>query len=442
MPESFISSSDTANSAQLNWKDYFSDPYLATLIDTALIHNQELNITQQQIEIARYEIGARKGEYLPFLNLGAGAGLAKTPRYTPEGANEATTNIKPGTTMPDPVSDFLLGGFASWEIDIWNKLHNAKDAAVAEYLASVEGQNFMITNLVAEIANAYYELLALDKQLEIVESNIALQSSALAIIKQQKLASRVTELAVRRFQAQVLKTKSLQYTIRQRITETENHLNLLVGRYPQPINRPVLEFIDLPIDTIYAGIPSQMLQQRPDIRQSERELVAAKLNVKVARAQFYPSLEITAGAGYQAYSSALIFQTPQSLLYSFAGDLSAPLLNRKGIKAAYQSANTRQIQAMFDYEQTVLNAFVEISNQLAMIENLKQTYRLKAQEVEALNQSVIISNNLFQSARANYMEVLLTQREALDSKFELIETKMKQMKARVNIYQALGGGWQ
>lgn len=443
IPAAFSSDSgqDTINTATMKWKDFFTDPYLNALIDTALKNNQELNITLQEIEISRNEIRARKGEYLPYVGIKAGAGLDKVGRYTSKGASEATTDIEPGREMPEPLPDYLIAAQASWEIDIWHKLRNAKNAAVSRYLASVEGKNFMITNLVAEIANSYYELLALDNQLDIVTKNIEIQNNALRIVRIQKEAARVTELAVRRFEAQVLNTQSLQYGIKQKITETENRINFLLGRYPQPIARNSEHFESHIPATVQAGIPSQLLANRPDIRQAEQMLTAAKLDVKVAKARFYPSLGISASIGFQAFNPSFLFKAPESLLYSLAGDLAAPLINRNGIKADYFSANAKQIQAIYQYERTMLKAYMEVANQLSMISNLKNSYDLKSKQVQALSESVSISDNLFRSTRADYMEVLLTQRDVLEAKFELIETQKQRMNALVNIYEALGGGW-
>jgi NodT family efflux transporter outer membrane factor (OMF) lipoprotein len=442
VPASYNDLQDTANTATLNWQDYFTDPYLRALIDTALSNNQELNITMQEIEISRNEVRARKGEYLPFVGIKGGAGVDKAARYTNKGALEANTQIVPGEERPEPLQDYLIGAYANWELDIWKKLRNAKKAAVARYLSTVEGKNFMVTNLVAEIANSYYELLALDNQLDIVKKNIEIQTNAFEIVKLQKEAARVNELAVRRFEAQVLNTKSLQYTIQQKITETENHINYLLGRFPQHVARTDNGFIDLVPPVIQAGIPSQLLANRPDIMKAEQELAAAKLDVKVARARFYPSVGISASVGYNAFNPTYFFKSPESILYSLAGDLAAPLINRNAIKATYYSANVKQIQAVYNYERTILNAYVEVMNQLAKINNMQQSYNLKTKQVEALTKSVDISNDLFKSARADYMEVLLTQRDALEAKFELIETQKQKMNATVNIYQALGGGWR
>ncbi len=441
VPASYNDASDTTNTATVRWKDYFTDPYLNALIDTALINNQELNITLQEIEITRNEVRLRKGEYLPFMGLRGGAGVEKVGRYTRPGAVEATTNIEPERAFPDPLPDYQVGVYASWELDVWRRLRNAKKAAVSRYLSSVEGRNFMVTNLIAELAHAYYELLALDNQLDIAKQNIGIQTNALEIVKAQKQATRVTELAVRRFEAQVLSTRSLQYDIQQRITETENRINFLVGRYPQPISRSPQTFGDLVPDALQAGTPVQLLENRPDIKQAELELAAAKLDVKVAKANFYPSLGVSAGIGLQAFDPSHLMKTPESLLYGLAGDLIAPLINRNAIKATYYSANARQIQAVYNYERTLLNAYIEVANQLSNISNLEKSYDLKAQQVQALTESIDISNQLFTSARADYMEVLLTQREALESKFELVETKQRQMNAFVSMYQALGGGW-
>lgn len=440
VPASFNNSQDTTNTAKIKWKEYFNDQNLIALIDTALKNNQELNITLQEIEISKNEVRARKGEYLPFVSLKGGAGLDKSSRYTRNGVIDENIDIKPGTVFPDPMPDYIFGAYASWELDVWKKLRNATKAAVTRYLSSVEGKNFMVTNLIAEIASSYYELMALDNQLEIVQKNIEIQSNALQTIKQEKEAAKVTQLAVNRFEAQLINTQNLQYDIQQKIIETGNQLNFLIGRYPQPVQRNSLSFNKIVLDPVYAGIPSQLLEQRTDIRQAELELTAAKLDLKVAKANFFPSFKITAGAGLQAFSPAYIVK-PESMLFSLAGDMVAPLINRNAIKATYYSANAKQIQAIYNYERTILKAYIEVANQLSRISNFSKSYDTKSKEVDILNQSITISNNLFKSARADYMEVLLTQREALESKIDLIEIKIKQMNAKVNIYKALGGGW-
>lgn len=432
LPGRFELGGDTQESAaQQSWEDLFDDPNLRALINHALQNNQELHILEQEIQISNNEIMARRGEYLPRLGAGARTGFEK-----PE-EGEGEVGMRYG-----------LGLYASWEVDIWKKLRNATKVAALHYLASVEGRSFATTLLVSEIASSYYELLALDKQLEVLRSNIKLQEDGLEIIKLQKSAAKVTELAVQRFEAEVLKNKSLQYDIEQQIKVTENKINLLVGRYPQPIKRYQGDLIQIMPRAVRAGLPTQLLENRPDVRQAELRLQAAKLNVEVARASFYPTLALDAELGYSAGGKLKagelkrLFVTPESLVLGAVGSLAMPLLNRRTIKAAYFSANASQIQAAYSYERTVLNAYVECANQLAMIDNLSKSYDLRSQQVEKLKAAIDISNTLFQSARADYLEVLTTRREALESQLELVELKKRQLLAVVHLYKALGGGWR
>ena len=442
VPESYASSKDTANSATITWKTFFKDPELVNLIDVAIKNNQELLITLQEIEIAKNDIRVRKGALLPTVGVKAGAGVEKVGRYTSQGAGDASTEIMPGLEFPDPLQDYTLAAYAHWEVDIWKKLRNSKKAAISRYLSTIEGKNFVITNLIAEVANSYYELLALDNQLQIIRQTIVLQNNALDIVKVQKEAARATELGVQKFQAEVLASQSMEYEILQKIKETENRINFLLGRYPQEIKRSTSDFLGLPAALVNAGIPSQLLANRPDVKQAELELAAAKLDVKVARAEFYPSLDISASYGIQAFKPSYLFTLPESILYSLAGDLAAPLINRNAIKAEFKNANARQLQALYNYERTILNAYLEVSNQLSKINNIEKSFNLKSKQVTALNKSIEASSDLFKSARIDYFEVLMTQRDALENKLELVDTKKEQLNASIQMYRNLGGGWK
>ena len=433
---------DTTGISGIQWKTFFTDPNLVNLIDTALQNNQELLITLQEIEMTKNDILFRQGPLQPIVGARLGAGVEKVGRYTSQGAGDASTEIKPGKQVPDALTNFTGSLYANWEVDIWRKLHTAKQAAITRYLASREGKNFVLTNLVAEVANSYYELLALDNQLDIIRQNIELQKNALEIVKVQKEASRVTELAVQKFQAEVLKSQSLEFAILQNIKETENKINLLLARYPQPVPRNKSTFLAIMPMVMSAGLPAQLLENRPDIRQAELNLAAAKLDVKVARAEFYPSLGISAALGLQAFKPSYLVKLPESVLYSLAGDLAGPLVNRNAIKAEYANANARQLQAMYNYQKTILNAYLEVATQLSKIENLGKSYNLKMKQVDALNLSTNIANDLFRSARADYFEVLMTQRDALEARLELVETKKDQFNTVVNIFRNLGGGWR
>ena len=445
VPDSFGANAapgDTSNIAQINWKTFFKDPNLVDLIDVALQNNQELNITLQEIEISRNEVLMRKGAIFPSIRAGGGIGLEKVGRYTSQGAGDASTEITPGEEVPEVLLDYAPVAYANWEVDIWKKLRNAKKAAVTRYLASVEGRNFVVTSLISEIANSYYELLALDGQLQIVRQNIDLQKNALEIVKIQKEAAQTTELRVQKFQAEVLTSQSMEFEILRKITETENRINFLLGRYPQEIKRTQTDFLSLVPAEVHTGIPSALLANRPDIRQAELELAAANIDIQVARAEFYPSLEISAGLGLQAFKPSYLVKFPESLLFTLAGDLAGPIINRDAIKAEFYSANNRQLQSIYNYERSILNAYVGVSTQLSNISNLEKSYALKSQQVDALNRAISASNDLFKSARVDYFEVLMTQRDVLEAKLELLETKRDMMTSVVQVYKELGGGWR
>ncbi len=443
IPQQFEKASDSANnSGTTPWKQFFTDPNLTNLIDTALKNNQELLITMQEIEIAKSNVLAKKGHLSPTVRAGAGAGVSKAGRYTSEGAGDATTEIEPGKEMPDPLGNFEGGISANWELDIWKKLSTEKESAVAHYLATVEGKNFVLSSLIAEVADNYYDLLALDNQLDIIQQYIELQKKALEIAKIQKQAMAATELAVKKFEAELAKSKASEFDLRQQITEKENQINALLGRYPQPVVRSKESFMSTLPPTVYTGIPSQLLANRPDIKQAEYELKSAKLDVEAARKEFYPSLEISAALGLEAFKPSYLVKMPQSLAYGLGADLAGPLINKSAIKANFQTADARQIQALYEYDKTILNAYLEVANLMSKVKNIGEYYQLKSQETEALDQSIGIANQLFRNSRADYLEVLMNQRDALDAKMEQIEAKQKQLSTVVDIYKSLGGGWK
>lgn len=445
IPQGFaatISTSDTTSWASISWRQFFQDPHLAALIDTALMNNKELKITLQELEIAKSEAAFRRSRIFPTVGIAAGAAVEKVGRYTSQGAGDATTEIVPGKEMPDPLADFGIAATASWEVDIWHKLGDAQTAARDRYLASIEGKNFVLSNLIAELASSYYELLMFDNQLAIVETNSRLQEEALEVVKVQKQVGRVNELAVQKFKAELLKTQGTAYKIKQSITEAENRINFLLGRYPKTISRNSQALLVVLPKDIKLGMSAQLLQNRPDIKKAELELQASAFDVRVARAEFYPSLDISAALGLKAFKPSYLVKLPESMLYSLAGDMFAPLINKGAIKAEFNSANARQLQALYRYEQTVLNAYLEVSNQMSNINNLDEEVTKQNKQVEILNNSIEISKDLFVNSKAEYLEVLTTQRDVLEAKLDLFEMKKKQFDAMIKMYKALGGGWK
>lgn len=442
LPASYTTTKDSTNTADINWKNYFNDKNLVNLIDTALKNNLDLLMTLQKIEIARNDLRLSKGAMLPTVGTNFSYLQRKFGYYTMDDAGNRITEIRPGEFIPTHLPDYFVGLQANWEVDVWGKLRSKKRAAFTRYLSSVEGRNLVVTNLISEIANAYYELLSLDIELDIIEETIQLQKDALAILKVQKQAGVANELAIKQFEAQVLNSHSLAFDLLQKIKENENKINFLLGRFPQQIPREKLTFTNQLPKEIKAGLPSQLLKNRPDIKQAELELMAAKWNVKAAEAAFYPAFNITGSLGFQSFNTTFLFTTPQSFAYNLLGSLTAPLINRSAIKAQFKNAKANQIEAMYNYQKAILNGYIEVANELSNIENLEKIHALKTEEVNTLTTSIDISGDLFKSGRATYFEVLMTQRTSLQSRLELVITKKRQFNATVNIYKALGGGWR
>ena len=311
LPVTFNDVISNENSSQVGIDEFFEDPILTSLIDEGLNGNLQLKILAEDIQIANNEILKRRGMYLPFVNLGGNASLNKFSPYTLAGADNLENTFPGGGNFPSPLPNFLVAANLSWQIDIWRQLRNSRDSAALRYLGTTEGRNYVVTRLVAEIAENYFGLMALDKRIENLDTIISLQEQSLEFSKARKEAARGTELAVQRFQAEVRKNQSEKLIIKQEMIEVENRINFLVGRFPEPVQRSS-QFYDLVLHALSLGVPAELLQNRPDIRQAEVELAAAKLDVKVARANFYPKLNLTAGVGYEAFNTRYLILTPES----------------------------------------------------------------------------------------------------------------------------------
>jgi multidrug efflux system outer membrane protein len=442
IPASFQNQKNTATTiADISWRQYFTDPLLVKLIDTAVANNLDLQIALQRIEVSRSSVKLANGALLPKVDLSIGGGVQKFGLYTMDGAGNASTEITPGQIVPENLTDLFLGLQASWEVDVWGKLRSQRKAAIEGYLSSIEGTHFVISNLVADVAVNYNELLALDNELDIIRQTIQKQQEALEVVKLQKEAGRANELAVQQFRAQLLNTQALEKQRLQQITEAENRLNFLLGRYPQPIERKKEVLFEAVPQQIASGFPSQLLANRPDVREAEHQIEASKFDLKAARAAFFPNFNITATLGYQAFNPEFLFQTPASLAYSLFGTVVAPLINMNALKAQFNTAKANQLTAMYNYQKIILNGYVEVSNELANIKNLEQIHAQKKQQSEALKKSIETSDELYKSARATYLEVLIAQQNALQANLELIDVTKRQRISTVKIYKALGGGW-
>jgi NodT family efflux transporter outer membrane factor (OMF) lipoprotein len=430
---------DAENSAQLRVDEFYNDSTLTQLICQALANNRELKILEEDVQIAQASIMSRRGALFPFLGLRAGAGWDRNSRFTPVGAAEKELEYLPGKNFPATPGDWLLGLNFFMPVDIWRELRNARDAATQRYFAATERRNSFVTRMVADIAQNYYGLMALDTRLATLDQIIQLQQQSLKVAQANFAAGRGTELAVQRFQAEVSKNQSEKMIVRQEIVEVENRINSLLGRLPQSVERNSAGFFNTTIHPLALGVPAQLLQNRPDIRQAERELEAAGLDVKVTRARFFPRVDLIGTVGTRAFNPRYLFD-PESLVFNAAGELTAPLINKAAIRADYLTANAQQLQSLYNYQQVIIEATVELINRVSMVQNYTKSIEIRQQQLKALETSVDIASKLLQAARGEYIEVLFAQRDLLEAKTMLIDSKRQQLSAIVNVYQALGGG--
>jgi len=445
VPAAFNNSTDTNSVAAIAWKQYFADTALVRLVDVALHNNPDRQIALQRVVMARANVRYTRGAMLPQVNAVVSGGVEKFGDYTMNGVGNYDTDLSPNISkdqhIPNPYTDVFLGLRSNWEIDIWGKLKNKNRAAYAQYLASEKGQQWVTTQLVAEVVRLYYELQAQDDNMEIIQRNIQLQERAYEIVQAQKEGGRANELAVQQFKAQLLHTKGVAFEIKQNITLLETELNTLLGRFPQPVTRSKSIIQQQLPQQLQAGIPSGMLRRRADVQQAEFELLGSQANAEAARKAFLPSFNITPYAGFNAFNPALLF-SGGSIVYGLLGGLTAPLFNQHQLKADATIANAQQQTALYDYQKSVLQAYGEVVVNLQAIDNYKQFYKLKEDEAKALGNAVTNANDLYATGTASYLEVITAQRGVLDAQLEEINAKKLLLLASVDLYRSLGGGWE
>ena len=429
-------SKDSSVTISPAWREFFQDPMLQKLIETALQNNQDLKITLQELAIAKSAITAKQAALLPSVTANIGAGVSKVGRYTAEGAGNVGTEITPGHNIPTVIPDLSPSLQVDWTIDLWNKLNSGKKAAVERYLASEAGQRAIKSQLVADVAENYYLLLALDYKLSVMQQYISLQKDAVRIAQIQKEADADTQLAVEKFEAELAKAQADEYLLRQSIVETENNLNLLLGRFPQTIQRTKVDFLQLPMPTTAHSLSTQLLLQRPDVIQAEHQLKAAKWDVETARKEFLPSFNISAAIGLNAFNPKYLFKLPESLVFNALGGLTAPLINKKAIQANFAQADALQIEALYNYDKTLLTAFIETSTLQSKISNIKLLQQFKQKQNDALVRAVSAAQKLYLNNRATYLEVIDSERGQLDCKMELIDAKSQQLSTLIEMYSA------
>jgi multidrug efflux system outer membrane protein len=437
-PENFRNASisnDTTSSADLAWKNFFTEKDIIKLIDSAIAKNNDLQIASKNIEIAQYQLTQAKWGNIPEASLFVNVSSNRPSENSFNGINlNQALNEK-------HIEDYSAGISLSWEADIWGKIRNQKKGAFAGYLQSEAVKKALQTTIVATISKGYYNLLMLDSQLEIAKKNLQLNDSTTFIIKLKYDAGQVTSLAIQQSEAQKRIAAQLIPLLEQNIAIQENALSVLTGTFPSSKERTIT-LHSIALNNLTVGIPSALLSRRPDVKSAELALVTANANVGITKANLYPTLKITASGGLNSFETSNWFNIPASLFATAVGGLTQPLLNSKKIRTRYNIAKVEREKAVLYFRQSVLVAVSEVSDALVKIEKLERQHFFLQQRVKILQEAITNSNMLFKNGMADYLEVITAQANILQSELELANIKREQLTANTELYRALGGGWK
>ena len=411
---------DTMSLADFSWKELFTDTVLQQLIEKGIANNTDLNIARLKVREAEALLTSSKLAYLPSVSL------------TPQGTIKSIEGNSPTKT-------YNLAASADWELDIFGRLTNAKREAKAVLEQSQAYKQAVQTQLIATIANSYYTLLMLDKQLDISKRTAEIWAENLRVMKALKKAGQTTEMAVAQIEASKLSVDASLLSLEQQITEVENSLSSLLGVVPQRIDRSTLDMQSFP-DTLSVGVPLQLLQRRPDVRQSESALAEAVYTTNRAYSAFYPAITLSGSAGWTNAAGAII-SNPGEWLFSAVGSLVQPLFNRGQNIANLKVAKARQEEALLTFRQTLLNAGTEVNDALLQWQVARRRLDLDRQQIISLQSAVRSSELLMRHSSQNYLEVLTARQTLLDAELSAVSDRFEEIQGVINLYHALGGGY-
>ncbi len=420
---------DSVSIAEVSWKDLFTDPYLQQYIEEGLQNNMDVRIAIQQMIAAEAYAKQGKAGFMPTLSVG--------PNYTHQ---EYSENSQFGTIFSGGLDTYDITANLSWEADVWGKIRSGKRASQAEYLQNVAAHQAVKTQLISSIANTYYNLLALDAQLEVTKKTIETRASGVETIKALKDAGQVTQVAVDQNIAQYNSAKALQVDIEMAIFKAENTLSILLGRTPQELERSPLQTQKIDQE-LTLGVSTLLLRNRPDVMAAEYSLIKNFELTNVANSSFYPSLTLTASGGLQSLELDNLLNA-NSLFATVVGGLTQPLLNQRKLKTQKEVALANQETALLNFKKTLLVAGSEVSNALYAYKAETKKFEFRKNEVEALRIAEANSEELLKNGYANYLDLLTARQSALSAELNSIDSQLQQLVAVVDLYEALGGGWK
>lgn len=420
---------DSVSIADVSWKNLFTDQYLQQYIEEGLQNNMDVRIALQQILAAQAYAKQGKAGYLPSVSVGANATH-----------QELSENSQFGALFSGGIDTYDITANLSWEADIWGKIRSNKRATQAAYLQSVAGHQAVKTQLISSIANTYYNLLALDAQLEVTKQTIITRESGVKTIKALKDAGQVTQVAVDQNIAQYNSAKALQVDIEVAIFKTENTLSILLGKTPQTFERSSLDIQNIDQD-IVLGVPATLLSNRPDVMAAEYGLINSFELSNVAKSNLYPSLTLTASGGLESLDVDNLINA-NSIFANIIGGITQPIFNQRKLKTQREVAFAQQEQALLRFKQTLLVAGSEVSNALYTYKSETKKFEFRKNEVEALRTAEANSNELLKNGYANYLDLLTARESALNAELNIINSQLQQLVSIVDLYEALGGGWR
>ena len=418
---------DSTSLAEVSWQDLFTDQYLQNYIAEGLQNNMDVRIAIQQIIAAEAYAKQGKAGYLPSASIGANATH-----------QELSENSQFGALFSGGIDTYDVTANLSWEADIWGKIKSNVKATQAAYLQNVAGHQAVKTQLIASIANTYYNLLALDAQLLVTKETIKTRKSSVETIKALKEAGQVTQVAVDQNIAQYNSALALQVDIETAIFKTENTLSILLGKTPQKFKRTALNDQKI-TQEIVLGVPTALLRNRPDVMAAEFGLIQSFELTNVANSSFYPSLTLTASGGLQSLDIDKLFST-SSLFTTIVGGITQPIFNQRKLKTQKEVALANQETALLNFKKILLTAGSEVSNALFTYYAEVKKFEYRKNEVEALRTAEANSEELLKNGYANYLDLLTARESALSAELNVIDSKLQQLVAVVDLYKALGGG--
>ncbi len=421
---------DSATLADVSWQEVFDDPTLRDLIDEALRNNLDLRDAVQQVRVAEANLKEAQGALWPDLFVGGTASYGEPSDNGPSGA---------GRGGAEASGQYSVSASTSWELDVWGRLASARKAQRAALFGAEATRRAVQTAIVANVARGYYQLLALDRQLAITNETVENRAADLKTVRALKEGGVVTNVSVQRSRASLEAARASVHTLQQAITEQENALSILLGRASGAVERTTLTN-QSPIDSLTAGVPGQLLRNRPDVIAAEARYRSAFEQTNSARAAFYPSLTVTAEGGVESLNVSDLL-APGSLFYNLIGGVTQPIFAQNRNEARLKRRTARQVQARLDFRRTLLTAGSEVSNALSRFRNATQRLSARQAQLTALDTAVAESRELLRYGEETYLQVLTAQQEYLSAQLSAVDDRLQRLLAGVDLYRALGGGW-